>query len=83
MKARFVHSAGTSYTLPVMLVAPSKRRIHWQCDLPRNDSRFLARHYAQRTRRDKAGRPYTLVAGWNGDRLRGEELGDEVRAHVQ
>jgi hypothetical protein len=69
MNARFDHSVGTSYILPVMLVAPSKRRIYWQCDLPRSDIRFLARHYAQRTRRDKADRPYTLVAGWDADRL--------------
>ena len=69
MNARFDHSAGTSYTLPVMLVAPSKRRIYWQWTCPANDSRFLARHYAQRKRRDKADRPYTLVAGWDVDRL--------------
>jgi len=62
MKARFDQSAGTSYTLAVMLVAPSKRRIYLAVDLPRNDIRFLARHYAQRTRRDKAGTLSTLVA---------------------
>jgi hypothetical protein len=31
-------------------------------DLPRSDIRFLARHYAQRARRDKAGTLSTLVA---------------------